>query len=380
MMQVFITAGEASGDVLGARLMAALKKQAEGAIAFHGVGGPLMQAEGLESLFPMEDLSVMGVAEILPRLNLILKRIKQASDNIVKISPDIVVTIDAPDFSFRVVKQVRQRCRPETAPQMIHYVAPTVWAWRPERAAKVARLYDGIMCLFPFEPPYFEREGMKAAFVGHPMLESGYATADGATFRRAQDIPATASTFGVLFGSRGGELKRMGPVFVAVMKRLVAHDPDVRFIVPTLPHLEARVRALTTDLPCVITTDPAQKWNAFAAMDGALATSGTVGLELAVAGVPHVIGYKMNRLTFEIVKRKVSVKYVHLANLLLDAPVVPEFIQNDCTIERLSAAARGLTDGAAKQKQAFDKVRLLLTGAKKMPPAEQAASFVLSLT
>ncbi len=359
--------------------MAALRAQAGQPIEFYGVGGPLMAAEGLESLFPMHDLSVMGIAEVLPRLKLILKRIRQSSDFIVNNSVDIVVTIDAPDFAFRVAKQVHD-AQMTRRPKMIHYVAPTVWAWRPERAAKVAGLYDGIMCLFPFEPPYFEHEGMKAAFVGHPVLESGYETADGVAFRKAHDVPEDVRTLGVLFGSRSGELKRMGPVFVDVIKRLISRDPDMHFIVPTLPHLEERVRGLVQGLPCTVTADPVQKWAAFAAMDGALATSGTVGLELAVAGVPHVIAYKMNQLTAEIIKRKVTVKYAHLANLLLDAPVVPEFIQGDCTTEPLETALKALPEQYAAQKQAFDKVRTLLTGAEKTPPAEQAAAFVFNFS
>ncbi len=374
-LKVFITAGEASGDALGASLMAALRAQAGQPIEFYGVGGPLMAAEGLESLFPMHDLSVMGIAEVLPRLKLILKRIRQSSDFIVNNSVDIVVTIDAPDFAFRVAKQVHD-AQMTRRPKMIHYVAPTVWAWRPERAAKVARLYDGIMCLFPFEPPYFLAEDMRAAFVGHSLLESGYDRADGGAFCARHDLLETTQTLGVLFGSRGGELKRMGPVFVAVMKRLHAHDPALHFIVPTLPHLEARVRDLIAGLPCTVIADPAEKWHAFAAMDRALATSGTVGLELGVAGVPHVIAYRMNRLTYEIVRRKITVQYAHLVNLLLDEPCVPEFIQKDCTPDRLEDALALLQPEA--QKAAFAKARALLGGAEKRPPAEQAASFVLS--
>lgn len=376
-LSIFISAGEASGDVLGARLMAALKEQQGGDIKFSGVGGPLMQAQGLDSLFPMEDLSVMGIAEVLPRLNLILKRIKQASDFIVKNNPDIVVTIDAPDFSFRVVKRARDIFACRKAPRMIHYVAPTVWAWRPKRAQKVARLYDGIMCLLPFEPPYFEREGMRAGFVGHPVLESGCGRGDGPAFRAAHQIPEGARTLGVLFGSRGGELKRMGPVFVEVMQHLRAADPNLHFIAPTLPHLEGRVHALVDGLPCIVDSDVTKKWDAFAAMDDALATSGTVGLELAVANVPHMIAYKANPLTAALVRRLVKVRYAHLANLLLDQAIVPEFIQQDCQIEALTQALQDLPGQAEEQRVRFAQVRDLLGGAKNAKPGVQAAQFVL---
>jgi len=171
---IYLIAGEASGDFLGAQLMKAMKVQAP-ETTFSGVGGDLMIAEGLDSLFPMEDLSVMGIWEVLPRLRLILKRIKQTKEDILGVKPDVVVSIDAPDFSFRVQKKVRKAYdgAQEIAPKLVHYVAPTVWAWRPKRANKIAKFLDGIICLFDFEPDYFTQVGLKAISVGHPMMESG---------------------------------------------------------------------------------------------------------------------------------------------------------------------------------------------------------------
>lgn len=376
-LSIFVTAGEASGDVLGARLMEALRREHGGEIVFSGVGGPLMEAQGLQSLFPMRDLSVMGIVEVLPRLNKILKRISQVSVYIEKNKPNIVVTIDAPDFSFRVAEQVRKRVA--DPPVMVHYVAPTVWAWRPERAAKVARLYDGILCLFPFEPPYFEKEGLAAAFIGHPALEGDLGRGDGAGLRKKLDIPADAQVLGILFGSRTGELSRVGPILRAAAEKVAVRTARLHILSLTLPHLEKQVAGLLRGLPCPtrIVTDSGRKADAFAAMTMALATSGTVGLELAVAGVPHVIGYKVNRISYEIIRRKVTVKYAHLANILLDRPVVPEFIQGNCTADNMATA---LLEGLPDQREAFSTVRQSLAGAANLSPSAQAARFVLGMS
>jgi len=363
---ICILAGEPSGDALGARLMMALKEQ-EPSVHFSGVGGPLMQTEGLSSLFPMTDLSVMGLAEVLPRIPKILGRIRQTAAHIQETKPDTVVTIDSPDFSFRVAKALKN-----PKPKMIHYVAPTVWAWRPERAKKVAALYSGIICLFPFEPQYFEREGMKAGFTGHSALETF-----GLIQQRAVNEP---KTLGVLFGSRRGELKRMGPVLRDAAAKIIVAHPQMKIISPTLPHLADTVRELLQGLPAQIVTDPAVKLNAFASMDYAIATSGTVGLELAIAGVPHVIGYRLNRLTYEIVSRKVTAKYAHLVNILTDSPVVPEFIQDACTADNIATAVENLiADKGQSQKAVFANARALLAGNGKGPPSRQASSFVLNL-
>lgn len=386
MFKVFITAGEASGDVLGARLMRALRAQRDD-IVFDGVGGAMMQEEGLRSLFPMTDLSVMGVAEILPRLPLILRRIRETAQAIISRKPDIVITIDAPDFSFRVARAVKAhsaQTENEILPKMVHYVAPTVWAWRPERARKVAGLYDGILCLLPFEPPYFTREGMRAAFVGHAMMESGLRGGDGAAFRRRYNIPAGATVLGVMFGSRMGELNRMGPVLRAAALQIAKEYPELHIVSPTLPHLEREALNFLQKMPCAIhmTADKAEKNDAFASMDFAVATSGTVGLELAVADVPHIIGYRISKLTAKIVRRKLTTKYAHLANILLDREAVPEFIQENCVAAGMAESLRMLKNDPAfptRQKKHFEQVRTLIAGPDGWAPSQRAASFVLDI-
>ncbi len=378
---IFITAGESSGDSLGSRLMKALRKESGGHIQFSGVGGPLMEKEGLESIFPMNDLSVMGLFEVLPRINKLLKRINQTAEKIKEISPSILITIDSPDFSFRVAKKVHEKCK--TRPNMFHYVAPTVWAWRPERAQKLATLYDGVMCLYPFEPPYFEKEGMQAAFIGHSVMESGYDKADGPAFRKRNHIPEDAPVLGLFFGSRMGELNRVAPYLREAAFEIAKEKKEIHIVSPTVKHLEKQARNLLESMPCPVhaITDPEQKWDAFAAMDFAIATSGTVGLELAIADIPHVIAYKTGHLTWEIARRKLFIKYAHLANILLDREVVPEFIQKECRAGPIKDAVKRLLDDPkmiAEQKQDFAEIRTQITGTEDTcTSSTQAARFVL---
>ncbi|QQG35345.1 MAG: lipid-A-disaccharide synthase [Micavibrio aeruginosavorus] len=377
----YLIAGEASGDMLGARLMQALQQSGGQRAGFYGVGGSAMKGHGLKSLFPMEDLSVMGVAEVLPRLPLILSRIRQTVDDVIKKNPGLVITIDSPDFSFRVAKGLREA---GYKGKMVHYVAPTVWAWRAERAKKVAALYDGILCLLPFEPGYFTREGMRAEFVGHSVLEAGWDHTDPSGVRLHYGIPANKKVLGLLFGSRVGELNRIGPVIREAALILAREIPDLHIVSVTLAHVEKLARNLLQEIPCGVTVvnDPLHKFHAFSAMDSAIATSGTVGLELAVAGVPHVIAYRMNPLTHALVRPKITAKYAHLVNILLNYPLVPEFIQKDCRPENLAKAA-GLYlrdyNAVTYQKEGFRSAMHLIQGNHGGTPSQQAAAFIQSL-
>lgn len=380
-MKIFLIAGEVSGDVLGALLMKSMRADHPDA-TFYGIGGPLMEREGLTSLFPMNELSIMGLTEILPRIKHILARIKETVAHIRRINPDIVVTIDAPDFSFRVVKGLREEKKPND-PIMVHYVAPTVWAWRAGRAKKVADLYDGIVCLFPFEPPYFTKHRLPSGYVGHPVMEQGFVDASGAAVRTEMGLDPDTKILGLMFGSRNGEVERHGETLRAIAAKLQADKPHLHFLVPTLPHVEDKVRALMAGLNNVhIIHDPDRKPEIFAAMDAAVAVSGTVALELAVANVPHVIAYTMSPLTWAIVNRVVKIRYAHLANILLNKEVVPEFIQNDCVPEQIALTMKGLLKDAhdvEQQRAEFATVRKLLHGKTKDAPSLQAARFIFDL-
>lgn len=370
---IYLIAGEDSGDFLGAQLMKALKVKNPD-LQFSGVGGALMEAEGLKSLFPMRDLSVMGIAEVLPRLSLLLKRIRQVTENIERTAPDKVITIDAPDFCYRVIKRVKKRSK--IAPEFIHYVAPTVWAWRPKRAKKIAQFLDGLICLFDFEPPYFEKEGVRAIAVGHSMMESGLNEAKALKIGAPNTIK-----LGVFFGSRQGEIKRISPVILEAMKQIIDETPNIELIVPTLPHLEKQISTLLEDIhvPKHILSDHSQKWSVFKACDAAIAVSGTVGLELSACLVPHVIAYKMNNLTAKIVRKLIRTPYAHLSNIIMKREVVPEFIQENCTADDVANEVLFLLDDKETQLtqlKAFETICAKI-GAGVKAPSEQAADFIL---
>jgi len=344
---VFLIAGEASGDALGAALIPALEAQAPGPVRFVGVGGPQMAAAGMEVLLRAEDLSVMGLLEILPEIPRLWKIMKGLKGEILRRRPAVLVTIDFPDFNILLGASLR-KAKPRIP--HIHYVAPTVWAWRPGRARYISRFLDGIACLLPFEPPYFEEHGLPATFVGHPAFSAP--AASGPAFRAAHTIPEGPQVLGLLFGSRSGEVRRCGRALVEAAVFLREQISDLHILAPTLPQVEYEVLSCLAEagLDATVTADPAARWGSFAAMDAAVAVSGTVGLELAAAGVPHLVAYKASPLTAFIARRLARVQHVHLANLILGRAVVPELLQKDCEGEAIAKAAGPLlTDPAARE-------------------------------
>lgn len=378
---LFLIAGEPSGDVLGARLMAALKRLTGGRVRFAGIGGERMEAEGLVSLVPQAELALFGVFELLPQLPNLLRRMDQTLAEIVRLKPDAVVTIDSPGFTARVAKRVRA-----AAPgiPLIHYVAPTVWAWKPQRAKKYAAIYDHLMVLLPFEPPYFEAEGLACTFVGHSVVESGAGKGDGAAFRARHGIGPDKRLVAVLPGSRRGEVSRLLPIFRAALGRLLPAHPNLVAVIPTVATVRDHVRSAVADwpLPTVVVEGDAAKYDAFAAAEVAMAASGTVALELALAGLPTVIAYRLNRITVALYRRLIKIKYVNLVNLMLDRMLVPELLQEDCRPDLLAATVgRLLDDGAARREQiegVAEVARWLGAGAD-VPPSERAAHVVLDV-
>lgn len=371
-----LIAGEASGDLLGAALMRALKAKTNGAARFMGIGGSRMREEGIELLFPQEELAHMGVVELLRHIPHILGRIRQTVAAIRAAQPEALITIDAPDFSFRVAQKLVGAEFP-----LIHYVAPTVWAWRAGRARKVARFLDHLLALLPFEPPYFAREGLGCTFVGHPIVEGSAARGDAARFRARYSLPVEAVVVTFLPGSRTGELARLMPIFAEVVARLKLLHPTLRVVIPTVPSLVDSVRALTASwaVPVMIVVGDQDKYDAFAASRAALACSGTVALELALARLPAAIAYKANALTFFIARRLLKTKYASLVNIMHNKMVVPEYIQEHCTAEKLTAITDLLIrDDAARQRQisGLGDVAAWL-GQGQFVPSERAAETVL---
>ncbi|MFB2531785.1 lipid-A-disaccharide synthase [Paracoccus sp. p4-l81] len=349
-MRVFLIAGEASGDKLGAALMAGLHQLAPG-VTFDGVGGPLMAAQGLVSRFPMQELSVMGLAEVLPKYRALKARIRECAAAVIDTRPDVLITIDSPDFGLRVAGQVRAAA-PDVA--TVHYVAPSVWAWRPGRAARMARSVDHVLALLPFEPPYMQAAGMSCDFVGHPVVAETWASpAEGAAFRAAHGIATDAPLLMTLPGSRRGEVARLAPVFGQVAGNLAARHPGLRVVLPTLPVIADQVRALTGDWPVspLIITQDADRRAAFAAADVALAASGTVSLELAANRLPMVIAYDMAWLTRLIMSWLIRVDTVTLVNLVSESRAIPECLGANCTAACITPKADALLAGRATGRQ-----------------------------
>jgi len=283
-----------------------------------------------------------------------------------------------PSFAYAVIKRVRR----STAPK-VHYVAPTVWAWRPWRVHKFRKNFDRLLTLLPFEPPYFERVGLAATFVGHPILESAAGQGDGAAFRARHGIARDARVLAVLPGSRSGEVGRLAPVLGPALQRIAAAVPGLRLAVPTVPNVADAVRAMAAGWPGdpVVTVDTAEKYDAFAAADAAIAASGTVSLELAMAGVPPVIVYKLSPLTAAIVRRMVRVRYASLVNIILDRMAVPELLQGDATPERIADAALAFLQNPERAAMAVadQQAGLAAMAAGDEPPSRQAARAVLDM-
>ena len=331
MPLIYLVAGEASGDILGARLMAAISAQQPGA-CFAGVGGPRMAEQGLQSLFPLDDLAVMGLVEIIPRIQLIRRRLRDVASDLRRLRPDVLVTIDSPGFTLRVLAATKG-----LGLKRAHYVAPQVWAWREKRVRHFPGLWDKLLCLFPFEPAWFAERGVPATFVGHPVLQSGAGEGDADRFRAAHGIAPGAPILILMPGSRTSEAPRLLPVFGATLQRLARTAPGLRPVLPVSSIVEHAVRqaAQSWPVPPVIVTSAAEKHDAYAAAGAALTKSGTSTLELALAGVPMAVTYRVNPLSAAVARRMIRVPHVAMINLLARRALVPELLQQHCNAAEL---------------------------------------------
>ncbi|AGI67994.1 lipid-A-disaccharide synthase LpxB [Octadecabacter antarcticus 307] len=357
-MKVFIIAGEPSGDKLGAALMEGLITEVAD-IDFEGIGGPLMEDLSLESIFPMDELSLMGIAEILPKYRHLKRRIRQTADAVIAARVDVLITIDSPDFCLRVARLVKAGSNIRT----VHYVAPTVWAWRPKRAVKMASYIDHVLALFPFEPPYMEAAGIACDFVGHPVAAEPPVTADEIDAFKAKFDITQMPVLSILPGSRRSEITRLGGTFNASFERVAATFGTV--LVPTLTHLfdavEGALPLQGASTRCIVLGEgmsaasaARERLVAMACSDVALAASGTVSLELAAARTPMVIAYDMNWLSRQIISRMYLPDTVTLVNLVSETRVVPEFIGYDCKPAPIAAALMAAVADPAAQLDALD--------------------------
>ena len=366
-LRLFLIAGEPSGDRLGAALMAGIKALAQGPVEFHGIGGPLMQAEGLTTLFPMEELSVMGLTEILANYRRLSKRVTFTAEAVVAMAPDALITIDIPEFSLRVADHVKARA---PALRTIHYVAPTVWAWRPGRAKKMAKSIDHVLALLPFEPPYMEAAGMTCDFVGHPVVTEPQATEAEVAAFRAKYAPAGGPLILVLPGSRRSEIERLMPVFGAALHKVLLRHPGAQIILPAAPAVAGLVAARLSDWPAgTRVLDPrgvgadafaAEKRASFAAADVALAASGTVSLELAATDTPMVIAYTMSWLSRKLIGALLRVDTVTLVNLVTDSRTIPEFLSENCRPDPIADALSHLMEDERARLDQLDAMALAM--------------------
>ncbi|NKD76344.1 lipid-A-disaccharide synthase [Haematospirillum sp. H1815] len=377
----FIVTGEPSGDVLGARLMAALKRATGGRIRFMGVGGESMAAEGLESLVDQSALAVMGLVEVIPRIPRVLAIIRSLTDRIVQESPVALITVDSWGFTGRLQRSV---AKASPSVRRIHYVAPMVWAWKETRAKTVARTVQSLLCLLPNEPAWFRPYGLECCHVGHPVVGSGADKGDGALFRAQHNIAPDSLVLCVLPGSRHSETSRLLPVLKGVVTSLVAMNPDLVVVVPTVATVSAMVAEAVKSWPArvVLVRGEQDRYAAFAASTAAVAASGTVTLELAMASVPHCIIYRVAPLTAWIFRRLTRLRFVNLINIVRDREIVPELLQEKCVSERIAPVVQALLyDPSQREAQRLEFAQSLryLAGGDG-DPADRAAAAVLEFS
>ena len=368
-LRIALVAGEASGDILGAGLMRALKAQ-HPAVEFIGVGGPLMQAEGLTSYFPMERLSVMGLVEVLGRLRELLARRKLLIKTLIEEKPDVFIGIDAPDFTLNIELKLRQ-----AGIKTVHYVSPSVWAWRQKRVLKIREGCDLMLTLLPFEARFYEEKGVPVRFVGHTLADAIPLQADRAAARAELGLP-DGPLVALMPGSRGGEVGRLGALFFDAAERLQAQKPGIRFVLPCAsPQRRAQIETLLEGRNLPLTLLDGQSHLALAACDAVLIASGTATLEALLYKRPMVVAYRLAPLTFWILKRMVKSPYVSLPNLLAQRLLVPDLLQDDATVEALAQTLSPLIEGGEEQTRGFDEIHRTL----RLDASNQAADAVLKL-
>lgn len=377
-MLVYLIAGEPSGDMLGVRLMRALKTSAPD-VQFAGVGGENMEKAGLNSLFDITDLAIMGIAEVIPSIPKVLRHIRETVADIAQKKPDVVITIDSWSFSARVHKALRKK---GIRVLQMHYVAPQVWAWKKGRAKTMYKYIDRLLTLFPNEPSYFTPYGLKTDFVGHPVIESSMIKANPEDFLKKYNIPTDRKIALILPGSRHNEVANLLPVFLETADALKEKHPELYFVLPTVKTVEPRVRKMLMErnADVLVVNTQEDRYAAARAAKMAIAASGTVALELAIVDVPHLIAYKAPKITAWLVRHISDIKYVNLTNILLDKLIIPELLQENCVKENLLATAEELLNETSelylRETSGFKQLRQAL-GFGQTNPSQKAAEIIL---
>lgn len=369
-VRIALVAGEASGDILGAGLMQALKQQ-HPQVEFIGVGGPRMQAEGLNSYFPMERLAVMGLVEVLGRLPELLSRRKRLVQSLIAAKPDVFIGIDAPDFNLDVELKLRR-----AGIKTVHYVSPSVWAWRQKRVLKIREACDLMLTLFPFEAKFYDEHQVPVRFVGHTLADAIPLEADRAAARAELNLPENGPLVALMPGSRGGEVSRLGGLFLDAAVRLRALRPGVRFVLPCAsPERRAQIEAQLAGHDIPVTLLDGQSHTALAACDAVLIASGTATLEALLYKRPMVVAYRVAPMTYRILKRMLKSPYVSLPNLLAGRLLVPELLQDAATPDALAQTLAPLLSGGEAQTEGFDQIHRTL----RRDASTEAAKAVLEL-
>jgi len=375
---IFIIAGEPSGDRIGGEIIKALKTKSGGKLRFAGVGGKYMHEQGLTSIFPMSDLTLMGAIEILPKLLKVYKRYCETLDAIRTVKPDLVLTVDSPDFCLRIAKKAKSYGFP-----VIHYTAPTVWAWRPGRAAAMAKYLDHLLLLYRFEKKYFDAVDLPNTFVGHPLCTSGIDEQNPADFRKKYNLSATAPLLCILPGSRRAEVVSLMPVFHEALKKILKNHPKIKFVLPVAPQAKDIVEGAlrTWDIPVTLVEGEDDKYGAMKASKAALAASGTVTLELAMAQLPTLITYIMNPITVWLGKKFIKTKYIGLPNIILNKLIMPELLQENCTPENIVTKLEKLLNDEQTRERQVENFKLLRTQLmlEGETPSEKAAQVILDV-
>lgn len=379
-MKIYLIAGEPSGDLLGSRFMRAMRQKAAGGVEFYGIGGDTMEVEGLKSLFDISDLAIMGLTEVIPSIPRVLKRIKETVKDIVRVQPDVVITIDSWSFSSRVHKALRKL---KISIPQVHYVAPQVWAWKKKRAKTMNKYIDHLLTLFPYEPKYFTPYGLDTQFVGHPVIESEVILAKGDDFRKKYNIPTDKKIITVLPGSRKTEVAKLLPVFIESAKELSNGENNFYFVIPTVKTVAKTVKEMVekSGLPMLIVETQEDRYGAFRASSVAIAASGTVALELAICDIPHIIAYKVSAFSAMLVRKFLHIQFVNLSNILLGREIVPELLQERCVKGNIRNYIQELLrheDLYEKQISGFAKVREIL-GQGIQTPSQNACDIILKI-
>lgn len=386
-LKIFIIAGEASGDRLGAKLMKSLKSLSKQDLKFYGIGGQLMEKEGLKSLFPISKISLMGFAEIIPHIldlrQLILNTIGAANS----LQPNIVITIDSPSFCFRVIKHIK---RIKSA-KFIHYVSPSVWAYKEDRVNFIAKYYDLVLSVLPFESEYYKNVPVSCQYIGHPISEDGWdEKIDKAKFKAKHKISSTSKILGVMAGSRKSEVQNLLPIFIEGINSFTRFHKNITVIFPTIneeisKYIENNVKELNCPVKIIKTFKLSEKdrTHTLKSFDAAIVKSGTSSLELTFAKVPMIVAYKMHFITFLIVKYYFKLfkklNFASISNILLKKEAIPEYIQNNCTPDNITTGLKLLFDKKFTKNQVneYEKAINLLSTPDKTSPSEKAAQLIL---